>query len=452
MARRWLGVGTGLAIGIGLVIACSDLDGLRVLEDPPVETPEPEEVLVEEPEVEVAEPRPLPEEAMLEPPTLPAPKPIALPEAPHWQFYGPQHGGPRQPLSVSTDQGGNLWVAGGDEGLFVLRPGEEQFQRFTIADGLAGYTDASGPRAYKVLSVAGGKAGTVYVGYKGLHGGLDDGDPEFMRKSGDADEVTLAGAGITVRHFDISTPPGSSSSYPDGREKIRDVLRIIWNAETGDVWFGGNHGVALWDAVRGEIREHKHAAVNGYTSTGHHTMLSGDWYGIALDANGDFWLGGGHRTARIPFSHGRGFSSGLDPELDIWPDAKANNARPDERIDDFIQDMAAMPDGSVWVGSIPNGLARITPPATISTVSEGMVDKKVTALETDRDDGSLWVGHIWGGLSRLKDGAFVHYDFRVLGDVITRGSVPDIQSDVIGGRRRILVAFDAGAIGIYTGP
>lgn len=104
----------------------------------------------------------------------------------------------------------------------------------------------------------------------------------------------------------------------------------------------------------------------------------------------------------------------------------------------------------MWVGSIPNGLARITD-SGVSYIRGGLVDPKVTALETDPRDGSIWVGHIWGGISRIQDGQIAHYDYRVFGHPLTSGLVPDIQSAQVGGKRKILVAFSAGGVGIYEG-
>ncbi len=377
---------------------------------------------------------------------------LVLPSPQGWQFFGPQHGGPRRAHGVSSDEAGNLWVAGGEDGLFLLTPGATAFRRFTHVDGLAQYTDAAGVHGFPVLSVAGGPGSSAFVGYKGLHGGADDFDPPYMLTSGDADKVVWDGAGLSVTHFDLSTPPGEDPHYPMGRDKIRDVFRIVYDARTQDVWFGGNHGIAMFHATAGKVFEHQHCAINGYTASGSYTLLSGDFYGLALDGAGDVWMGGGHRVARLKFaSEGRQFWASLDPTVDVWPDAQAVDPRPHERTDDFVQDLAVTSDGAVWVGSIPNGLARVTP-AGVSDATGGLLDRKVTALEVDPLDQSVWVGHIWGGLSRLTAQGVMHYDVRVFGIPVVSGDVPDIQSDRVNGQRRILVAFGSGAVGIYTGP
>jgi hypothetical protein len=437
----------GLGGAVAIWIACTGKENaLRGLGDPPAES-KPEGAQPEIVEIDLPSKPVERHPGTVDPPP---PAPIQFPSLSGWEFFGPQHGGPARVYGVSADEAGNLWVAGGTEGLFLLPTGTERFRRFTATEGLAHYKDVFGTHPHPVISVAGGPANTVFVGYQGLHGALGDLDPDYMRISGDADKVVLKPEGLEITHFDISTPPGVSSSHPDGRDKIRTIYRLLYNRTTGDVWFGGNHGVAMWDGRRNRLYEHKHAAINGYTATGAHTMLSGDWYGIALDPMGDFWFGGGHRSAKIPYGASRNFSADFD-EIDIWPDEKSNNAHPEERTDDYVQDMAALPDGSLWVGSIKNSLAHLGPMG-ISYLREGMVDPKVTALEADPANSSLWVGHIYGGITRIQGGALNHLDYRSFGPLLILGTIPDIQSDNFGGQRRILVAFEKGAIGIYTGP
>src|SRR5512140_3802648 len=270
---------------------------------------------------------------------------MVIPQAQGWQFFGPAEGAPREVWGVSQDGTGNIWVAGGDEGLFVLTPGAATLRRFTIADGLYSYTDATGGHGYKAISVAGGPGSTAFVGYYGKQLAEyctwlpRDTQPDSIVKSGDADEVTLGPAGISVRHIDISTPRNFYPQYPQGREKVHDVFRILYDANKNNVWFGGNHGVALWENRR-MMWEHQHAAINGYTARGHYTLLSGDWCGLALDAAGDVWMGGGHRMAKLRYASEGGFWASLAPIIDVWPDAVPADAYSWQRTDDFVQAIA----------------------------------------------------------------------------------------------------------------
>ncbi len=394
------------------------------------------------------------------PPVLP-PVPPLKPETPSnlegWQFFGPVHGAPKQVFGVSSDAGGNIWVAGGEEGLFVLQYGSSQFRKFTIAEGLTPLKDpAKGNTQQPVISVAGAERGSVFVGYRGVHAGKEEADPAFMVKSGDADKVTLSlGTAISVIHLDIFSPEGTPG-LPSGREKIRDIHRILYNRNTGDVWFGGNHGVAMYDAKLRKVVEHVHAHILGYLPSGHYTMLSGDWKGIGLDSTGDLWMGGGHRLAKNRFAtrNRRFYSLQRRPYVDVWPDENPDEdgSRPDERTDDFVEDLAIGKDGSVWVGSIRNALARLPVHGDREYLRDGLVNPKVTALETDPSDGSVWVGSIYGGLTRIRGSEKKIIGEGRLGHDLAIGAIPDIQSDLLNGTRRILVAFGAGAVGVYTGP
>ena len=51
----------------------------------------------------------------------------------------------------------------------------------------------------------------------------------------------------------------------------------------------------------------------------------------------------------------------------------------------------------------------------------------------------------------LVYGTASFYDYHVFGNQAVDGIVTDIQSDNLQGTRRIFVAFDNGAIGVYTG-
>jgi hypothetical protein len=183
---------------------------------------------------------------------------------------------------------------------------------------------------------------------------------------------------------------------------------------------------------------------------------------------GDLWLGGSNRTALFRWgSAGKRFwASDADVEtksnqLDVWPDAVASGSRPSTRTEDDVSSLAVMADGTLYVGSFARGLARVAPDGAIAYVCDrrsnpacagtGLVDPSVTALARDRWDGSLWIGHGYGGVTRLKGGSAVPYDGRLFGADLVRLRVLDVQVDPSSASRRVLVAFESGAVGIYTG-
>jgi hypothetical protein len=282
---------------------------------------------------------------------------ITFPSADGWTFYGPQHGGPTDVFDVAMDEGGNLWVAGGTEGLFLLRNGATKLEKFGIADGLHPYGYLNGAvaryfgvpdgtpadkdpslNATPVISVAGGPAGTVFVGYQGKQNPANPrldcesawtwdhnpgnpsewGDPAIY-KSGDADRVTLTASGISVVHYDIFSGPDVINAERGGREKLCTIYRIVWDKAQNKVWFGGNHGFAMGIAdypgnptCNGQwntepncagLWEHAHPAVQGcaentdqWGGCSRPIWMTDLYFGIGLTPGGDVWMGGNNRT------------------------------------------------------------------------------------------------------------------------------------------------------------
>ena len=425
-----------------------------------------------------------------------------------WTFYGSAQGLPRHIYGVSADAGGNTWVAGGEDGLYVLQKGQTQFRRFTLADGLRPYgymLDGSTPpgtKYLKVISVAGGPAGVVFVGYQGKApaSGMptceDEWDAAYnagrtpdasIYKSGDADKVTLSGNGIQVVHYDLSTGPNKVAAEPRGREKLCNILRIAYDPNTHSVWFGANHGFAwgdanftgyscapgAWDYGCSGEKEHVHPAINAWNANQTAVVLLTDaYYGVSVASNGDVWFGGANRSTRFRYgANGENYfaaqsqtedSGYISNRFDIWPDAvgEPNYPTVQQRVDDNVSGMAVMSNQSVWVGSFTQGLALLDSSGQRQrTLSTELVDGagRVSAVAADPSDDSVWAGANWGeGLSRVRGSQVILYGESVLPDQVHWLPVTDIQVDRSVSPRRVLVAFDgttsrSGAIGVYTG-
>lgn len=426
-----------------------------------------------------------------------------------WTFYSAAQGVPRYVYGVSADAGGNIWVAGGEEGLFVLQKGQTQFRRFTMADGLRPYgymLDGSAPpgvKYLKVISVAGGPAGVAFVGYEGKKpaAGMPSCEDEWdqayyagrtpdasVYKSGDADRVTLTATGIQVVHYDLSTGPNKVAAEPRGREKVCNIWRIAYDPKTQSVWFGGNHGFAwgsanfagyscapgTWDYTCAGVKEHAHPAINAWNSDGTRWVLLTDAYwGVSVASNGDVWFGGANRSTRFRYgTNGNNYwlaqSQTEDTNYawnryDIWPDAVSEPTPPtrEQRVDDHVSGMAVMANQNVWVGSFTRGLALLDSNGQrLRTLSTELADKKgyVGAVAADPLDDSVWVGMRWGGgVSRVRGSTVVNYADGVIPNHLIWVPVQDVQVDRASSPRRVLFAFQGsstapGTIGIYTGP
>ncbi|WP_426755367.1 hypothetical protein [Myxococcus sp. Y35] len=425
-----------------------------------------------------------------------------------WRILGPDEGGPREVLGVTQDEGGNIWVAGGEDGLCLLTPGAARLRCYTMADGLKpwapwkGKDPAPEARYLKVLSVTGGPAGTVFVGYEGR----PNCESEFYKapgvfedpaiyKSGDADRVELQADGtLRVVHYDIHSPAHSVPGYGH-REKLCTVNRIVWDKARNSLWFASNHGLAWgepdyqggeactnaevnaaneWVHSGGEKRqrckfgvmEHIHPAIAmSDSSTSEDSRLAGDVWGVAVRPDGDVWMGTHIRTTRFKIMtnavghEGTGAPWNFEAarkqseekkhvanRIDLWPDAVAEPQFPShaQRKDDLVSDLVLMPDGTVWVSSFAWGLAKLNDAGQVmGHLLEGETERFVSSLERDPLDGSLWIGHRWGqGLMRMhQEGQFVSYK-PMLG---RWGALPvwDIQAVGSGETRKVLVAFSA---------
>lgn len=436
------------------------------------------------------------------------------PSSAGWKFYGVQQGGPKFVYGATADEGGNIWVAGGEEGLFLLKAGEDTFRRFTLADGLRPYGflhdgvggAPQGTPYLKVLSVAGGPAGTVFVGYEGKpapanrypcedewdNASLQGREPDAsIYKSGDADKVTLKADGtLKVVHYDIYTGPNTVRDEPRGREKLCTIYRIAYDKHTGQVWFGGNHGFAMgdahfegttdkrcfdprpyttpgywWDFSCTGVFEHVHPAVNSAEGP----FLTDNYYGIAVAPNGDVFFGGLNRSTRFLYGKEGYWSAQTDTEnntknqFDIWPDAVPDYPRVDQRKDDGVSGIALMGDGTIWVSSFEWGLAHLRAGENVASDGYSVLGYEAKNLvnyspktgraatfsvAADPGDGGLWAGAGWGGgITRFKGGGTVTYGMDVFGNFALQ-HVRDIQADRSGGKRRMLVSFS----GMQDGP
>ncbi|MCI0571514.1 MAG: hypothetical protein L0Y66_12230 [Myxococcaceae bacterium] len=258
-----------------------------------------------------------------------------------WTFYRPADGAPSDVFGVSEDEGGNLWVAGGSEGLFLLRRGATRFERFGLEQGLTPYglwkgTVPVGEKLLDVRSVKGGPAGVVWVGYQGLPnceaefykdvGQLED--PNVF-KSGDVDRVELQpGGALKVVHYDLSSVAHTVPGY-GAREKICSVYRIVWDKARGSVWFGSNHGFTWAEA-----------AYQGGTGCTDTTVLAAnEWLHVPTD--------GGVSEMRQRCT--RGVMEHVHPSIFSPPtDGSANPSL----IAGNAMGIAVRPDtGDVWVGT-----------------------------------------------------------------------------------------------------
>ncbi len=365
--------------------------------------------------------------------TTPTPTPATPPiTRDGWTFYGAAQGLSKDVTDVSADEGGSVYVAGGDA-LYVKRRDDQQFLRFDATNGgltkncypappesdpgFAAALDAQlhpdppGPaQQCPVIAVAGASAGRAILGFKGL-GTDSDADADWAMDSGGADVVRFDGTTVTrERHVLVASPPHTICAdggrerhdttcapnefyWNTGRRKLRQVFRIAVDhrqgtAEYGDVWMGGTHATltALLAnaAARGypdrvssqpaqwsdarDVWEHDHPAFYDAASN---LFLTGYAYGIAIDPrSGVAWGSNGFRTAYIA-----GYP---DVSNDNWYLLPSDAAHP------------------TWIDVWPDG--------TSSPL--GPVEDHIESLSFC-DDGTLWMGSTTHGLAVRDPGGAI---------------------------------------------
>jgi hypothetical protein len=239
----------------------------------------------------------------------------------------------------------------------------------------------------------------------------------------------------------------SDSVFMAGRFKSRQIQRIVVNHRReslgyGDAIFGATHGsfsvlVANperrgwedrtaghpgWEDAR-YVFEHQHPA-NTDGATG--DFLSGDTWALAVHPRTDVpWFANQHRTTSLP-----GYATMPQPFHDPnvyepwWGDMTGSGSgyltffgpASNPAHLDGVQSMSFCGDGTLWVGSLTNGLARVNVNPTAGTVNgvqhvslpAGFANR-VFAVACD-PDGTIWVGSDFAGILRLdpRSGAWQH--------------------------------------------
>lgn len=385
----------------------------------------------------------------------------------HWTYYGTGQGLSADVRDVSPDEGGNVYVAGGDA-LYAKQRAAPAFLRFDAQnagltkncndhDQIMNPAPTTPFHQCAVLAVGGASPGKAIVGYEGL-GADAEGGADWALEAGGADVVQLdpsAHALTRARHVFLASPPhvvcgttgeafGTSCSDPldywwvNGRRKFHSVWRIVVNHDHaspmyGDAWLGGTHATfaALLDraADRGwvdktagwgtawadakDVWEHLHPAITGLQGE----LITGDGYALSIDPRtGIPWGSNGLRVAWVDgygpdlAATGWGLAPGAPgqpPYIDLWPDPPGTDPVSGPGAD-MVRGMSHCPDGTLWIGSLTHGLARIYPSGAISTMElpDARFANSVTAVSCDPSDGTLWVGLGKGGVARLRGGVF----------------------------------------------
>ena len=325
-------------------------------------------------------------------------------------------------IDASPDDAQNIWAVTSDA-LYVLRPGQTTFKRYTAADGLhvQTYTDpATGQVTVSdITSMAGGHGNEVFVGYRGFEGEIpppapprccvafaDFSDPRFHL--GQADKVTLnADGSIAVRRYEFLCD-ATVNCWEEASAR-----RMVFGhngTAAGHLFIGFDHGVT--HVVNDTWGDHIHVETTWHFPDGSVTIKQGEQYGLAIFPNGDLLTAGGYGAGRQLWNadpkawvlngfvwamttNGPAEPYNTGPHtLDVPSDYRENN-----------RGAAITPDGTSWWVSANTGLSSYSSGDFSNTIHymsvPGLPTSGLMDIAAD-PDGTLWIVDNGGRLLRFN--------------------------------------------------
>jgi chitodextrinase len=350
-----------------------------------------------------------------------------------WTFYGSDQGLSEDIQDVSTDEAGNVYVAGGDA-VYAKARAAQRFLRFDHANaGLTQncndpdqYTVATPPKPFytcPVISVAGAAPGKAIIGFDMFKLEMYERPlwADWPIEAGGADVVAFdpaAGTLTRVRHVRVASPPhticatatfyGRVTSCPDpynywwfaGRRLVARIVRIVVNHDTasplyGDAWMGCQHATfaallanaearGLVDRTAGlgpewvdakDVWEHEHMALSGPLPG--QDWVNGEGWALSIAPDGTIWGSNEYRTT---------FLGGYGADLSILN----NPGAPDQDSDFWMN----YPYLDLWPD--PPDDYRSSQADAVRSMSHC-------------PDGTLWIGSLTHGLARRAPDGSITY-------------------------------------------
>jgi hypothetical protein len=309
-------------------------------------------------------------------------------------------------IDASPDEAQNLWAVTPDA-LYLLRPGDPQFHRYTASDGLhiQGFVDPLGnPNTTWITAVAGGLANQVFVGYYGYESDDRFADSLAQKELGQADRIALNTDGtIGVTRYLFPCDNQAASCWED--RSVRRLLFAHDGAAAGHLFLGMDHGVV--HEYGDSIGDHIHVETWWHYDGGV-TEKVGEQYGLAVLPSGDLWTAGAYGVGLQTWNPVPHFAWVAEPYKEAFTVYTGDHGldvqygyREDQR------GVAVTSDGTVWFASFDRGLASwnmATPHNYNSTMmwtsTPGLPTSQLTDIAAD-PDGTLWIVNWDGGLYRF---------------------------------------------------
>jgi ligand-binding sensor domain-containing protein/two-component sensor histidine kinase len=346
-----------------------------------------------------------------------------------------------------VENGAGLWV-GGIKGLILIRP-DGELREFSIREGLSNNF---------VRTLCADRDGNLWVGTYGGLNRLENG--QFVTPKGSRDDHSWVGSVFEDREGDLWVGTGSalirlrddhfsvygsSEGFPsDEPTAVHSTTHITGQAKgQTEVWVG-YHVSGLVAFRSGKLR----------TYTTRDGLASNEVFSIRDGAPGELLVGtsGGLSRMRdgrffnysVPDPLGRKtvYDALEDAQQHLWAATASGVYKFDgatwrpvvqghSSANDFVVTLAEGRDGSLWAGTLSNGLWQVINGKApdrkphLFTTADGLSSDKIRSLYEDAE-GTLWISTFGGGLATFRDGKFRHYTTR---DGLLSDNISHVQDD-----------------------
>ena len=324
-----------------------------------------------------------------------------------------------------VENGAGLW-AGGIKGVILLRS-DGTSRWFSTKDGLSNNF---------VRALCADRAGNIWVG---TYGGLNRlENSQFVTPRGSRDDRSWVGSLFEDRDGDLWVGTGSAlirlrddrfSVYGSSEGFPSDEPTAVHQDRHGGVW-AGYHASGLVEFNAGKLRSYTTA--DGLASNevftirdgGHGELLIGTSNGLSRMEKGRFL----NYAVPDPLGRRSVYDALEDAHGQLWAATPSGVYKFDgaswrpvvqghSSANDFVVSLTTGRDGSVWAGTLSNGLWQVIngkwpeSKPRLFTTADGLGSNKIRSLYEDAA-GTLWISTFGGGLATFRDGVFHNYAAR----------------------------------------
>lgn len=192
------------------------------------------------------------------------------------------------------------------------------------------------------------------------------------------------------------TQEGTWTTYRQSDGLASDNVLSIGVDGEGNLWFGTNNGVSVFDGENWTTYGTSDGLVQRHVNA------------IAIDEEGNKWFGTSQGVSK--------FDDGFTPHNksdDTWTPYTTSNS---QLVFNYISSTAVDQEGNIWFGTkigdaYGYGVSRFDGMASWTTYdrNSGLVDDAINAIAVD-NSGNVWVGTYWDGVYEFDGANWTNYN------------------------------------------